>query len=47
MNADQLELKSCLEKARGFHGDLCAGIVLGTRMAILGLKAIGIEDPCG
>ena len=47
MNTDQLDLQKCLERASQFHGDLCAGITLGTRMSILGLKAIGIEDPMG
>lgn len=32
-----------LEKARRFHGGLCAGIVLGTRMAIAGLKMLGLN----
>ena len=47
MVADKLDLVKCLEDAKQFHGDLCAGITLGTRMSILGLKAIGIEDPKG
>jgi formylmethanofuran dehydrogenase subunit E len=36
-----------LEEAKSFHGDVCAGIVLGTRLALLGLDAIGIGDPKG
>jgi len=32
-----------LERARCFHGGLCAGIVLGTRMTIAGLKALGLD----
>lgn len=47
MDTDNLDLEMCLERAKEFHGDLCAGITLGTRMSILGLKAIGIEDPKG
>lgn len=47
MTTDNLDLAKCLEEAKEFHGDLCAGITLGTRMAILGLKAIGIADPKG
>jgi formylmethanofuran dehydrogenase subunit E len=47
MNTDHLDLRECLKKASLFHGDLCAGITLGTRMSILGLKAIGIDDPMG
>lgn len=44
---EQLELNACLEEAKAFHGDVCAGIVLGTRLALLGLDAIGIHDPKG
>ena len=29
------------------HGHLCAGQVLGVRMAMLGLQTLGIEDPQG
>jgi len=47
MSKDNLDLKKCLEDAKAFHGDLCAGITLGTRMSVLGLKAIGINDPKG
>ncbi len=47
MATDNLDLTKCLEEAKQFHGDLCAGITLGTRMSILGLKAIGIDDPKG
>ena len=47
MERDNLDFETCMGEAKAFHGDLCAGIVLGTRMAILGLKAIGIDDPKG
>ncbi|HVN98132.1 MAG TPA: FmdE family protein [Syntrophorhabdaceae bacterium] len=47
MDRDKLDLEMCLERAKQFHGDLCAGITLGTRMSIIGLKAIGIDDPKG
>lgn len=47
MDKDNLDLKICLEEAKAFHGDFCAGIAIGTRMSILGLKAIGIDDPKG
>jgi formylmethanofuran dehydrogenase subunit E len=47
MSESCLRLDRCLETARAFHGDVCAGIALGTRMTIAGLKAIGIEDPKG
>jgi formylmethanofuran dehydrogenase subunit E len=29
------------------HGHLCAGQILGLRMAILGLQLLGIDDPTG
>src|SRR5437764_14792833 len=29
------------------HGHLCAGQVLGVRMAMLGLEKLGIDDPRG
>jgi len=29
------------------HGHLCAGQILGVRMARLGLERLGIEDPHG
>lgn len=45
--SEGLNLDKCLETARAFHGDVCAGIAIGTRMAIAGLKAIGIGDPKG
>jgi len=47
MDKDNLDLDKCLEEAKAFHGELCAGSILGTRIAILGLKAIGISDPKG
>jgi formylmethanofuran dehydrogenase subunit E len=36
-----------LERAEKSHGHMCAGQVLGVRMALLGCRAIGIEDPRG
>ena len=47
MEMNSLKFEDCLDEAKAFHGDLCAGIILGTRMAILGLAAIGIDDPKG
>ncbi len=47
MTTDKLDLTACLADAKAFHGGQCAGITLGTRMSIIGLKAIGIEDPKG
>jgi formylmethanofuran dehydrogenase subunit E len=36
-----------LVKAEAAHGHLCAGQILGVRMALLGLTRLGIEDPLG
>ena len=36
-----------LKKAEAAHGHLCAGQILGVRMALLGLKRLGIYDPHG
>jgi formylmethanofuran dehydrogenase subunit E len=36
-----------LEQSKVAHGHLCAGQVLGVRMALCGLRALGIEDPHG
>lgn len=36
-----------LEKAESVHGHMCAGQILGVRMALLGLRMLGIEDPLG
>lgn len=44
---NNLDFETCLNEAKAFHGDACAGIMIGTRMAILGLKKIGITDPKG
>lgn len=36
-----------LIKAETVHGHLCAGQILGVRMALLGLERLGIADPRG
>jgi len=36
-----------LVEAEAAHGHLCAGLVLGVRMALLGLNRLGIRDPKG
>ena len=36
-----------LRQAEAAHGHLCAGQVLGVRMALLGLERLGIADPRG
>jgi len=40
-------LDEYLKDAERAHGHLCAGQVLGVRMAMLGLARLGIEDPLG
>jgi formylmethanofuran dehydrogenase subunit E len=40
-------LDELLVKAEAAHGHLCAGQVLGVRMALLGLERLGIADPRG
>ncbi|MCU1295776.1 MAG: formylmethanofuran dehydrogenase, subunit [Acidobacteriaceae bacterium] len=40
-------LDDYLLDAEQAHGHLCAGQVLGVRMAMLGLQQLGIEDPSG
>lgn len=42
-----LSLDEYLREAELAHGHLCAGQVLGVRMALAGLKKLGIEDPRG
>ncbi len=42
-----LSLDEYLREAEVAHGHLCAGQVLGVRMAMLGLQKLGIEDPRG
>jgi len=42
-----LSLDDYLREAEQAHGHLCAGQVLGVRMAMLGLEKLGIEDPRG
>ncbi len=40
-------LDAYLHDAEQAHGHLCAGQVLGVRMAMLGLERLGIDDPTG
>jgi formylmethanofuran dehydrogenase subunit E len=42
-----LSLDEYLLEAEIAHGHLCAGQVLGVRLAMLGLEKLGIEDPRG
>ena len=34
-------------QAEQAHGHLCAGQILGLRLALYGLKLLGLEDPAG
>ncbi len=36
-----------LDKATNFHGHLCAGQIVGVRIAMLGLRQLGLFDPLG
>ena len=40
-------LEEYLREAEQAHGHLCAGQVLGVRMAMLGLAKLGVDDPRG
>src|ERR1700740_3229687 len=40
-------LAEYLDLAAVAHGPLCAGQVLGVRLAMLGLRQLGIDDPIG
>lgn len=40
-------LESLLHEAEIAHGHLCAGQVLGVRMAMLGCRLLGVDDPRG
>jgi len=42
-----LSLDDYLREAEKAHGHLCAGQLLGVRLAMLGLEKLGIEDPRG
>ena len=42
-----LSLDDYLREAEVAHGHLCAGQVLGVRLAMLGLEKLGIKDPRG
>ncbi|HAM51646.1 MAG TPA: formylmethanofuran dehydrogenase [Nitrospiraceae bacterium] len=42
-----IDFEFLLEESLKIHGHLCPGQVLGVRMSVLGLRAVGIEDPRG
>ncbi len=41
------DFDTILETSTAIHGHICAGQVIGVRMAMLGLERIGISDPRG
>ena len=43
--ANPRDLESLLHEAEIAHGHLCAGQILGVRLALLALRRLGIEDP--
>src|SRR5215204_7272927 len=43
----QKSLDMLLKECERLHGHMCAGQLLGARMALLGCREIGIEDPRG
>ena len=42
-----MDFEGLLREAEAAHGHLCAGQILGVRMAMLGLARLGISDPRG
>src|SRR6201988_5554417 len=40
-------IETLLTECERLHGHMCAGQLLGTRMALLGCRSIGIDDPRG
>jgi len=48
MEYNQMEsFEKLLEVSTAIHGHICAGQVIGVRMAMCGLERIGIDDPKG
>ena len=47
MEERESNLDSLLEECGRLHGHICPGQLLGVRMALLGCKLIGIEEPQG
>lgn len=37
------DFETLLEKAKAFHGDVCPGIVMGTRMTIAGMRELSMN----
>jgi formylmethanofuran dehydrogenase subunit E len=47
MEKNNSEFLTLLDEAVKFHGHLCAGQIIGVRIAMLGLRELGITDPKG
>jgi len=47
MASPALNLEDLLKEAEVAHGHLCAGQILGVRLAMLGCERLGVEDPRG
>lgn len=47
MNGTNMEFQRLLDAAVAFHGHLCGGQIIGVKMAMAGLREIGITDPKG
>ena len=47
MNIFEVPFEEILAESVKTHGHLCPGQVLGVRLALLGLRLIGITDPKG
>jgi formylmethanofuran dehydrogenase subunit E len=45
--AERRELEARVEEAGRFHGHVCGGIASGARMALEGMRRLGISDPKG
>jgi formylmethanofuran dehydrogenase subunit E len=44
---DLNDYEMLLAEAGRFHGDICRGIQIGTRMTMCGLRTLGLADPLG
>ena len=47
MNGSNLEFQRLLDAAVAFHGHLCGGQIIGVKMAMAGMRELGITDPKG
>lgn len=47
MERNSNEFSTLLDEAVCFHGHLCAGQIIGVRIAMLGLRELGLSDPKG